>query len=114
MGRCVRNHTMVVHQPVVHITKHLSECEWCTLSCSSQCHSVRHSHTRMAPVHNIPKCDVSGMVVVVVEHLVDVMPCCSVAEWDGASSSLVDQVSTHPKQMTRVGLSGGASWHGVA
>ena len=54
------------------------------------------------------------VVVVVVEHLVDVMPCCSVAEWDGASSSLVDQVSTHPKQMTRVGLSGGASWHGVA
>ena len=23
-----------------------------------------HSHTRMAPVNNIPKCDVNGMVVV--------------------------------------------------
>ena len=43
----------------------------------------------------------------------DVVPCCGVAEWDGASS-LVDRVSTHPKQMTRVGLSGGAPWHGVA
>ena len=45
----------------------------------------------------------------------DVVHCCGVAEWDGASSSLVDQVSTHPKQMTRVGVSGGdAPWHGVA
>ena len=42
----------------------------------------------------------------------DVVPCCGAAEWDGASS-LVDQVNTHQKQMTRVGVSGVASWHGV-
>ena len=33
-------------------------------TCSPHCHSVMHSHKRMAPVHNIPNCDVSGMVVV--------------------------------------------------
>ena len=67
-------------------------------------------------MHNITKCDMSGMVVVVVvvvEHLVDAVPC-DVAERGGASSSLVDQVSTHPEQVTRVGVSGGAPWHGVA
>ena len=58
MGRRVRNHTVIVHQSAVHITKHHSDCEWCTP------HAHHNTHKRMAPVHNIPKCDVSGMVVV--------------------------------------------------
>ena len=101
MGWCVRKHIIVVHQQVVHITKHLSDDEGCT----PHAHHIvihfnthTHTHKRMTQVHNIPKCDVSGMVVVVVERLVDVVPCCGVAEWDGASSSLVDQVSTHPNR----------------
>ena len=65
MGMCVRNHTMVVHQSVVHIIKHISECEWCT----PHAHHIAIqfcTHKRMAPLHNIPKCDVSCLVVVVV------------------------------------------------
>ena len=30
IGRCVRNHTVVAHQSVVHITNHHSKCELCT------------------------------------------------------------------------------------
>ena len=65
MCKYVRKHTMFVHQLVVHITKHLSECEWCT----SHGHHIAiqfSTYMRMAPVQKIPKCDVSGMVVVVV------------------------------------------------
>lgn len=40
MGMCLRKHTMLVHQSVVHITKHLSEC-WSTTDPNAQgfaCH----------------------------------------------------------------------------
>ena len=64
MGRCARNHTMIVHQPVIHITKHLSECEWCTPHAHDLAIQFR-THKRMAQVHNLLKCNVSGMAVVV-------------------------------------------------
>mgnify|MGYP004483261379 CR=1 FL=1 len=62
MGKCVRNHIMVAHKPVVHITKHHSECEWCTPHAH---HISIHFSTYivMAPVHYIPKCDACGTVV---------------------------------------------------
>ena len=54
---------MLVHYLVVHITKHLSECEGCT----PHAHRLAiHFCTlmRMAPVYNIPRYDVSDMIVV--------------------------------------------------
>ena len=58
-------HTMLAHHLVVHITKHLSECEWHT----PHAHRLAiHFCTlmRMAVVHNILKCDASGVVIVAV------------------------------------------------
>ena len=39
IGMCVRNHTKLAHQPVVHITKHLNDSEWCA------------PHTHHIPIH---------------------------------------------------------------
>ena len=62
MDMRVRNHTMFAHQPVVQTTNHLSECEWCT----PHAHHIAIQFCTHTPVHNIPKCDVCGTVVVVV------------------------------------------------
>ena len=43
----------------------------------------------------------------------DVVHCYGLTEWDGASSTLVNQVRTYLKEMARVGLSDGMPWHEV-
>ena len=89
MSMCVRKHTTVVHQPVVHITKHVSEYEWCT----SHAHHIAIqfcTHTQedgTSAQHPQVCCEWHSCCGCCVEHLVDVVPCCGVAEWDGASSS---------------------------
>ena len=70
MGMCVRNHTMIVHQSMVHITKHLSECECCTLQLTTLPFSSAHTRgwhqcTRSPNV----VCAVLVVVVVVLSSL---------------------------------------------
>ena len=65
MGRCVSNHTMLVHQPVVHVTKLLSDCEWSTPD-AHQLAIQFWANTRAAPMLTIPDLDLCCTLSVLV------------------------------------------------